>query len=104
MGSWKAFPLITVLAGIGILIGVGFTLRALQKSFYPGTMSAILATDSIPADHPAESHYVPITTAEKAGAILLLGATLLIGLFPRLLFSLIQPAIQQDFFKRIISS
>jgi NADH-quinone oxidoreductase subunit M len=104
MGSWKAFPLSTVLAGVGILIGVGFTLRALQKSFYPATMNAVFASDSSSTGTPAESHYVPITTPEKLGAILLLGATLLIGLFPRLLFSLIQPAIQQDFFKRIISS
>jgi NADH-quinone oxidoreductase subunit M len=103
MGSWKAFPLITVLAGIGILVGVGFTLRALQKSFYPGTMSPVLVTDTMSAGPQAESHYVPITIPEKAGAILLLGATLVIGLFPRLLFDLIQPAIQQDFFKRIIS-
>jgi NADH-quinone oxidoreductase subunit M len=103
MGSWKAFPLITVLAGIGILVGVGFTLRALQKSFYPGTMSAMLVTDSTSAASHEESHYVPITMPEKVGAILLLGATLIIGLFPRLLFDLIQPAIQQDFFKRIIS-
>ncbi len=93
MGSWKAFPVVTILAGVGILIGVGFTLRALQKSFYPPT-AAVAASDG---------HYEPITTPEKAGAILLLGATLLIGIFPRLLFSLIHPAIQQDFFKRIIS-
>src|SRR6185369_1626918 len=72
MGSWKAFPLITVLAGIGILVGVGFTLRALQKSFYPGTMSAILVTDPTSPVSSGESHYEPITTPEKAGAILLL--------------------------------
>jgi NADH-quinone oxidoreductase subunit M len=93
MGSWKRFPLITVLAGVGILVGIGFTLRALQKSFYPGaTMVASPAGD-----------YLPITVQEKAGAILLLAATLLIGIFPRLLFNLIQPAMEQDFFKGIVS-
>jgi NADH-quinone oxidoreductase subunit M len=105
MGSWKAFPLMTVFAGIGILLGVGFTLRALQKSFYPGTLVAAAAGNggSNSDAHPHGGDYVPISAAEMAGAILLLGATLLIGLFPRLLFNLIQPAIQQDFFKRIIS-
>jgi NADH-quinone oxidoreductase subunit M len=93
MGSWKTFPTITALAGLGILVGVGFTLRALQKSFYPGASVAVAS----------EGHYVPITVPEKAGAIILLGATLLIGIFPRLLFDLIHPAIQQDFFRGIIS-
>lgn len=105
MGSWKAFPLITVFAGVGILVGVGFTLRALQKSFYPGTLVAADASTgtSDPGGAAHDAHYVPISTPEKAGAILLLGSTLLIGLYPRLLFNLIQPAIQQDFFKRLIS-
>jgi NADH-quinone oxidoreductase subunit M len=93
MGTWKQFPVLTILAGVGILVGVGFTLRALIKSFYPGTPVAVTP----------EGPYVPITIQEKAGAILLLGATLLVGIFPRLLFNLIHPAIQQDFFKRIIS-
>lgn len=93
MGAWKAFPIITILAGLGILIGVAFTLRALQKSFYPGA----------PALASAETTYVSITISEKAGALLLLGATLLIGLFPRLLYNLIFPAFQQDFFRNIVS-
>lgn len=93
MGTWKAFPVLTILAGLGILVGVGFTLRALQRSFYPPEPVAV----------GADGHYVPITAQEKAGAILLLAATIVIGLFPRLLFDLIHPAIQQDFFKRIIS-
>ncbi len=93
MGTWKTFPFITVLAGLGIVLGMGFTLRALQKSFYSGRASGA---------SPGE-HFVVITAPEKAGAVLLLAATLLIGWFPRLLFNLIEPAIQQDFFKHIIT-
>ncbi len=92
IGAWPQLPVLTILSGVGILVGVGFTLRALQKSFY----------STLPVA-PAESHYEPITTAEIAGAVLLLGSTILIGIFPRLLFDLIHPAIQQDMFKRIIS-
>jgi len=65
-------------------------------------MSGVVVTGGT-APHSDAGNYVPITMPEKAGAILLLGATLVIGLFPRLLFDLIQPAIQQEFFKRIIS-
>ena len=33
-GAWHAFPVFAVLAGFGILVGVAYTLRALQKSFF----------------------------------------------------------------------
>lgn len=93
IGTWRAFPVITLLAGAGILAGVAFTLRALRKSFY--------SVSPLTLEHTAP--WAPITLPEKAGAILLLGATVLVGLFPRLLFDLIQPAVGHDLFKGIIS-
>ena len=92
IGSWRHLPLFTILAAIGVLVGVGFTLRALLKSFF-----------SVAPVDGAGATYEPITFPEKAGAILLLGCTVVIGLFPRLLFDLIQPAMQQEVFKRIVS-
>lgn len=94
IGVWNRFPIITVIAGAGILVGVGFTLRALQRSFYAPE----------PADSASHAEALqPITLPEKAGAVLLLGATLLIGLFPRLLFDLIYPAVQNPLFKLVSS-
>ena len=92
IGSWRHLPVFTILAGVGVLVGVAFTLRALLKAFF----------STAPVDAPA-SVYEPITFPEKAGAILLLACTLVIGLFPRLLFDLIHPAMQQEMFKRIVS-
>src|SRR5581483_1391393 len=34
IGAWHAFPVFAVLAGFGILVGVAYTLRVLQKSFF----------------------------------------------------------------------
>src|SRR5436190_324867 len=34
IGAWQAFPTLAVLAGLGILVGVAYTLRALQKAFF----------------------------------------------------------------------
>src|SRR6185312_10809387 len=34
IGAWKAFPVLALLTGVGILIGVAYTLRVLQKAFY----------------------------------------------------------------------
>jgi NADH-quinone oxidoreductase subunit M len=92
IGAWRHLPVFTIVAGIGILIGVGFTLRALLKSFY-----APVTTEGQPAI------YEPITLPEKTGAILLLTVTIAVGLFPKILFDLIHPAMQQEMFRRIIS-
>jgi NADH-quinone oxidoreductase subunit M len=80
-----------VFAGAGILIGVAYTLRAVRKGFYsdatPGeTGSTPPVHDPIPL--PA------ISVPERVGAVMLLGATLLIGVYPRLLLDLIIPALQ----------
>ncbi len=96
IGAWQHLPVFTILAGVGILVGVGFTLRALQKSFYSP------APEIEAGDHAHA--YEPITIPEKSGSILLLACTVVIGLYPRLLFDLIHPAIQQPMFTRFISA
>jgi NADH-quinone oxidoreductase subunit M len=88
VGAWQSLPWLVPVAGVGILIGIAFTWRALTKVFYgeaaPGT----------PA-HPLS----PITLPEKLGALLLLATTLLVGLYPRILMDLIQPALQSPLFE-----
>src|SRR5688572_15156539 len=68
IGTWRHLPVFTILAGVGILVGVGFTLRALQKSFYS------VVPDVVSSDAPAA--YEPITIPEKSGAVLLLACSL----------------------------
>ena len=34
IGAWKAYPTLAVIAGVGIVIGVAYTLRAMQKAFF----------------------------------------------------------------------
>ena len=86
-GAWYAFPTITVLAGIGILVGVAYTLRVLQKSFFseaaPMVETATHGTKVMP----------PITMPERFGAVILIAATVVIGLFPGLLLNLIGPSL-----------
>ncbi len=90
IGAWTAFPVFTIVAGVGIVVGVAYTWRAMQKAFFneaPAHPSAAAA--SIPAQHAFE----PITWAEKTGVILLLAASLAVGLAPRLLLDQITPAV-----------
>jgi NADH-quinone oxidoreductase subunit M len=90
IGAWYAFPRFALLAGFGILVGVAYTLRVLQKSFY-GEGGEI-------AEHGAHP-LPPISVSERIGAAILLGATILIGLYPKVLLDLIGPSFDTPLFK-----
>ncbi len=89
IGAWKAFPWFAIVAGVGIVVGVAYTWRAMQRAFF----SDVAAVDAEGVAVPVPE-YEPVTWAEKAGVILLAGTSLLIGLFPRLLLDSIIPAVQ----------
>jgi NADH-quinone oxidoreductase subunit M len=82
IGAWKQFTGLTILAGCGILIGVAFMLRALQKSFFSETLVSE-TSEVLPA----------LTFPEKAGAFVLLASTLIIGIYPRLLLDPITASV-----------
>jgi len=88
-GAWRAFPWFAVIAGLGIVVGVAYTWRAMQRAFFSDapTLDANGAAVPIP-------QYEPITLAEKAGVLLLAGTSLLIGLYPKLLLDAIAPAVE----------
>jgi NADH-quinone oxidoreductase subunit M len=92
IGTWKTSPMWALVAAAGVPVAAAFTLRAIQISFF-GTTGPVAARDAL--DHPLP----PITFAEKAGTLLLLGATLLVGLKPDLLFDWINPALQSPLFQ-----
>ena len=88
IGTWKASPIWALFAAAGILVAAAFTLRVVQISFFGRTTAA---ADSAPGDGLP---FAPVTWPEKAGAVLLLASTLLIGLRPDLLLDWINPALQ----------
>ncbi len=88
IGTWRSFPWMTAVAGVGILVGIAFTWRALTKAFFgeptPG----------------APEHALPeITLPEKLGALLLLASTLAVGLYPRIITDLILPSLNSPLFE-----
>jgi NADH-quinone oxidoreductase subunit M len=89
IGAWRAFPWFAVIAGVGIVVGVAYTWRVMQRAFF----SDAPALDSNGSTVPVPV-YEPVTWAEKAGVFLLAGTSLLIGLYPRLLLDVIGPAVQ----------
>ena len=83
VGAWQSFPIFAALAAAGILVGVAFTLRVLLKAFFAEGQGEAVK----PPDCPR------ISPPERAGALLLLAATVIIGLCPGLLLDFIMPTL-----------
>ena len=96
-----------VLVALGILIGVAYTLRAVQKAFFSGAVVVHGAGGSEPESgegaEPDAHGLEPITVPERIGAAVLMVTTLLIGLYPRLLLDLIEPALNTPLMMRVMS-
>jgi len=90
VGAWRAFPVLAVCVGVGIVIGVAYIWRAMQKAFFAETEAV-----------PAAPHALlpPITVPEKLGTALLVGASVAVGLYPQMLLNLIVPALNSPMFE-----
>jgi NADH-quinone oxidoreductase subunit M len=87
VGSWQAYPWLCCAAGVGILIGIAFSWRALQATFF--------------GEGAAEYALPPITLPERLGACLLLVTSVALGLYPRLLMDLIVPSLNSPLFEQL---
>ena len=98
IGAWQTYPVTAILCGVGIVLGVAYTLRAWLKAFYS---DAVPTGDHNPghADHPMD----PISFPERAGAVLLIAASLVIGLQPTLLMDWIEPCLKSPMFARLLT-
>ncbi len=84
-GAWSAFPGVAILAGVGIVLGVAYTLRAMRRAFF---------TDPPAGASEGGGHELPpITIQEKVGALILLLASVVVGLYPRILLDYIMPSV-----------
>jgi NADH-quinone oxidoreductase subunit M len=95
LGAWQAFPTLAVVAGLGVLVGVAYTLRALQKAFFAEPEDKAVVA---PPAGNGPLVLPPISLPERLGAVLLIGVSLLIGLFPAILLGLIGPSLHSSLF------
>ena len=95
IGTWQTNPVWALGAAAGVLVAAAFTLRAIQVSFFGRTGPDIYTTplEMLPA----------VTWPEKAGALLLLGATIYLGLSPDTLLDWIRPALQSPYFHAVLT-
>ena len=89
IGVWKVNPWWVATAGIGIVVGVAYIWRALQKAFF---------SDALPTAHVLEQEQehtlAAITWPEVTGVVLLAGVSLFVGLYPKILLDAIEPAVK----------
>jgi NADH-quinone oxidoreductase subunit M len=89
VGAWKVNPWWVACAGVGIVVGVAYTWRVLQKAFF---------SDLLPSGHVLEQEHghalAPITWPEVTGVALLISVSLAVGLYPRILLDAIEPAVK----------
>jgi NADH-quinone oxidoreductase subunit M len=102
IGAWKAFPTLAVISGVGIVIGVAYTLRAMQKAFF-GDVAADVSPRHTEEESAALSRaqphqHDPISVPERIGAVMLIGVSLLVGLYPRVLLDVILPSFDSPLF------
>ncbi|NBV23075.1 MAG: NADH-quinone oxidoreductase subunit M [Proteobacteria bacterium] len=90
IGAWQAFPKLAMIAGVGIVIGVVYTLKTTAKVFF--------SDKPVKADPHHEHALEPISVPERLGAALLIFCTVVVGLFPRLLLDLIVPSFKSPLF------
>jgi NADH-quinone oxidoreductase subunit M len=90
IGAWRAFPMLAVGAGVGILIGVVYVWRAMQKAFF--------ADAKVEGTHEV---LAPITWAERMGAVILIAASVGIGIYPQVLLKVIAPALKSPLFSGV---
>ena len=91
IGTWRMYPTLAVICGAGIVIAVAYTLRAIHRSFFSGEPPASIMP-----------HWPPISVPERLGAVLLIGCSLAIGLYPRLLLDIITPAWESPLMAAIL--
>jgi NADH-quinone oxidoreductase subunit M len=94
IGAWKAYPVAVWITGAGMVLVAAFTLRALKKSFFADPVPDLEVPLAPVASNPKPNEYERITVPEKCGAGLLICATVVIGLYPRLLLDRITPAVE----------
>lgn len=93
IGAWRAFPALAMLAGLGILVGVAYTIRTIQKSFFAGQSGQMTKS---------EITIEPISVPERVGAAILMAVTLFVGLYPAPLLNLIKSGFDSQLMSNLL--
>jgi len=97
VGTWSRSPAWALVAAVGVIVAAAFTWRVMQLAFF-GQAKRDSGGPAVPAAAPV----APITWPERAGAILLLGTTIVIGLRPDLLLGWIESSLRSPLWQAVL--
>ncbi len=83
-----ASPSLRFFVGIGIVVGVAYIWRAMQKAFF-GEPAAASYHD------PSRSVAIRSHCRSASGSVLLIAASITVGLYPQMLLRVIVPALNE---------
>jgi NADH-quinone oxidoreductase subunit M len=98
IGAWQAFPTLAVITGVGIVIGVAYTLRAMLKAFFGEERRSPDRPEDEHLEHADQEIGAPISIPERLGAVMLIAVSLVVGLYPRILLDVIIPSFNSPLF------
>ena len=90
IGVWRSYPAYALCVGFGIIIGVVYIWRAMLKAFFAETGVKLT---------PPQPSLPPITLPERLGAIILIGASIFVGVCPQVFQNIIIPAFNSPLFE-----
>jgi len=93
IGLWEKFPWLVPVVALGIIITGAFSLRALQKAFFPVRDASAAAPPLLPQ----------LTWPEVSAITLLIAVSLAIGLHPQPWDTLIDEGLRSPLFQPILS-
>jgi len=90
IGAWRSYPPFAICVGLGIIVGVIYIWRSMQKAFFAEAgAEPVIPQPPIP----------PITFPERLGAVILISASVLVGVYPQVLLNIIVPAFNSPLFE-----
>ncbi len=92
IGLWESFPLLLIPLVLGIVITGAFSLRALQKAFFPVRSAAAAKPPKLP----------PLSWPEITAIVLLLAVSLAIGIYPKPWVTLIDDGLASPLFQSLL--
>jgi NADH-quinone oxidoreductase subunit M len=88
-GAWQAFPALAICVAVGIILGVAYIWRAMQSAFFTES------DKKSPVEGPPMP---PISLPERIAAVILIAASVIVGLYPQILLKIIVPALNSPLF------
>ncbi len=102
IGTWQARPLWALGAAVGVLVAAAFTLRAIQVAFF-GVTGSVREAKPVQHHDTGDTAFSCVTWPERAGAMILIAATVFVGLKPDALLGWILPALRSPYFHTVLT-